>query len=146
MPATLIVHEEDPADLIFEKAGNLDDVEVFNNKVLVGVYQRETEAKTSGGIILTHKTTDEDKYQSKVGVILKMGPTAFIDFNEPQRWFVGQEMYDSDWVIYRPSDGWSMTLVSRDSKGKKQELLCRLLDDTSIMGKVNGPMGADRVY
>lgn len=146
MPATLVVHEKDPADSILALAGNLDEIEVYNNKVLVGVYQRPSEAKTTGGIILTHKTTDEDKYQSKVGIILKMGPRAFVDINDPPRWFVDQDMYENDWVVFRPSDGWSLTLVSKDAKGKKQELLCRLLDDTSIMAKLDSQMGADRIY
>ena len=146
MPATLVVHEEDPAETILDLAGDLEEVDIFNNKILVGVYQRENEAKTAGGIILTHKTTDEDKYQSKVGLVLKMGPSAFVDFSDPPRWFIDQHIFLGDWVVYRPSDGWSLTLVSKDSKGKKQELLCRLLDDTSIMAKVEGPMGADRVY
>jgi len=141
MPATLMVHNEDPADRICELAGNLDDVSVYNNKVLVGIYQREAESKTSGGIILTHKTTDEDKYQSKVGMLLRMGPTSFDDPND--KWFVGQDMTEGDWVVFRPSDGWSLTLVSKDKNGKKQELLCRLLDDTSIMAKIPGP---DRIY
>lgn len=146
MPATLIVHEEDPAEVILESAGDLSEVEIYNNKVLVGVYQRESEAKTAGGIILHHKTTDEDKYQSKVGLVLKMGPTAFVDMSDPPRWFINQHVYEGDWVVYRPSDGWSLTLVSKDRSGKKQELLCRLLDDTSIMAKVEGLMGADRIY
>ena len=59
MPATLIVHETDPAELIKDRAGNLREIEVFNNQVLVGVYQREAESKTAGGIILTDKTSDE---------------------------------------------------------------------------------------
>lgn len=143
MPATLLVHEEDPADAIWELAGDLAEIEVFNNKVLVGVYQRPEEAKTIGGIILTDITTREDKYQSKVGMILKTGNRAFTDLNDPQRWFINQDMYEGDWVAFRPSDGMSHTLVSRDKQGQKQELLCRLLDDTSIVMRANSP---DRIY
>ena len=142
MPATLMVHEEDPEDAICIKAGDLNEIEIFNNQVLVGIYQRESETKTSGGIILTHHTTDEDKYQSKVGLILKMGPTAFYDPNE--RWFQGQDMVPGDWIVFRPSDGWSVTLVSKDPHtGKKRELLCRMLDDSAIRAKVVGP---ERIY
>ena len=144
MPATLIVHEDDPEEAINRLAGNLDEIEVFNNQVLIGVYQRPADSKTSGGIIVTHKTTDEDKYQSKVGLLLKMGPKAFVD---PEgRWFADQDMDIGDWVVFRPSDGWSLTLISRDKSGKKQELLCRMVDDTAIRAKIDSPMGPDRVY
>jgi len=147
MPATLVVHDEDPADRLCNLAGNLDDIEIFNNKVLVAVYQRSNESKTTGGIILTHKTTDEDKYQSKVGLLVKMGPHAFVEVRDPPRWFIDQDdMAEGDWVVFRPSDGWSMTLVSKDKDGKKQELLCRLLDDTSIMGRIDSPFGPERIY
>lgn len=144
MPATLLIHEEDPADTILELAGDLSEVEIFNNKVLVGVYQREDEVKSAGGIILTNETTKEDKYQSKVGLILKIGPVAFQDLNyDPPHWFIDQDLYRGDWVVYRPSDGISHLLISRGRDGKKQELLCRYLDDTSIIAKIDGP---DRVY
>lgn len=150
MPATLVVHDEDPADAIWELAGDLSEVEIFNNKVLVGVYKRgneDGEYKTPGGITVIGKSTSEDKYQSKVGLILKIGPVAFQDLNyDPPHWFVNQHMLEGDWVVYRPSDGWSLTLISQRDNGTKRELLCRLLDDTSIMAKTDGPMGADRVY
>lgn len=145
MPATLIVHEGDPAEAINRLAGNLDEIEVFNNQVLIGVYQRPADSKTSGGIIVTHKTTDEDKYQSKVGIILRMGPKAFIP-PEGSTWFADQDMCEGDWVVFRPSDGWSLTLISKDKNGKKQELLCRMVDDTAIRAKIESPMGPDRVY
>lgn len=146
MPATLTVHESDPVDRIYELAGNLNEVEVFNNKVLIAVYQRPDETMTSGGILLTHKTTGEDRYQSKVGLIISMGPIAFLDKAE-KGWFVDQDdMEEGDWVMYRPSDGWSLTLISRDNNGKRQELLCRLMDDLSIMGRIKSPLGPERVY
>jgi co-chaperonin GroES (HSP10) len=144
MPATLLVHEEDPADAIWEAAGDLSDIEVFNNKVLVGIYQRPEEAKTIGGIILTDITTREDKYQSKTGMILKTGPISFQDVtHDPPKWFRNQDMYEGDWVSFRPSDGMSLTLVSRGKDGKKQELLCRLLDDTCVAMRSTT---ADRIY
>ena len=147
MPATLIVHDTDPAELIKDRAGNLREIEVFNNQVLVGVYQREAESKTAGGIILTDKTTDEDKYQSKVGLILKMGPAAFDDKGGESDWFQGQDMTTEQWVFYRPNAGWNVTLISKDPRtGKKRELLCRLLEDVNILGRITSPMGPDRIY
>lgn len=148
-PVPLLIHEKDPADEIVELAGDLEEVEVFNNQVLVGVYSREGK-QSAGGIILTHKTTDEDDYQAKVGLILKMGPRAFKDANN--RWFVDergerQEFTVGDWVVHRPSSGWSLQLIRKgESKYQAVQLLCRLIEDTNILMRIDGPMGPDRIY
>lgn len=148
MPVLDIVHEIDPADQIFDNAGDLDDFEIFNTSVLVGVYLRDgdgkKEAKTRGGLIVPDSVTNEDKYQSKMGVILGMGPDAF---NDPTgRWFINSEFAIGDWVVFRPSDGWNLTLVSHDADGKPRKLLCRLIDDVAVRMRVLGPSPADRVY
>jgi co-chaperonin GroES (HSP10) len=148
MPVLDIVHDEDPADRIFDNAGDLDDFEVFNSNVLVGVYLRDgdgkKEAKTKGGLIVPNAVTNEDKFQSKMGVILNMGPSAFRDPNG--QWFADSEFTIGDWVVFRPSDGWGLTLVSYDGEGRRRELLCRLIDDVAVRMRVLGPTPADRVY
>ena len=151
MPATLIVHETDPAEVILSQAGDLREVEVFNNQVLVGVYDRsddeKTEKKTQGGIIVPIDNLKEDKFQSKVGLILKMGPAAFDDKGGESDWFQGQDMTTEQWVFYRPNAGWNVTLVSQDPRtGKIRKLLCRLLEDVNILGRITSPMGPDRIY
>ena len=78
--------------------GDLSKFEVFNNQVLVAVYVRPE--KTKGGIFLPDKAKDEDKYQSKVGLILKVGPSAFVD--DAQNWFKGVTVQEHDWIIFRP--------------------------------------------
>lgn len=106
--------------------GDISKFEVFNNQVLVAVYVRPE--KTKGGIYLTPQAKDEDKYQSKVGLILKMGPSAFVD--ETQSWFKGVTIKENDWIIFRPSDGWQM-LVNGTA--------CRMLDDTVVRGRIPNP-------
>jgi len=78
-------HDVDPKQKLIEDIGDISKVELFNNQILVAVYIRPQ--KTKSGIYLTDKTTDEDRYQSKVGLVLKKGPTAFVD---PEgKWFDG---------------------------------------------------------
>jgi co-chaperonin GroES (HSP10) len=103
---------------------------VFNNQLLVAVYVRPQ--KTKSGLYLTDKTTDEDKYQSKIGLVLKMGDSAFNDTSG--EWFGGVEINEGDWVIFRPSDGWSITVNGQ---------LCRMIDDVNVKGRVDQP---DRVW
>ena len=126
MPSMIMQHEVDPADKLKKEIGNLSNVEIFNNQILVAVYIRPQ--KTKSGIYLSEKTVDEDRFQSKIGLVVKKGPTAFIDENDT--WFKGLEINEGDWVIFRPSDGWQITV---------NNVLCRMLEDTVVRGRVNHP-------
>jgi hypothetical protein len=63
MPPMIMQHDTDPANSLKKDLGDLSKVEVFNNQLLVAVYIRPQ--KTKSGIILTDKTTDEDRFQNQ---------------------------------------------------------------------------------
>jgi hypothetical protein len=63
------------ADMVREKIGSLDGYTVMGSSVLVATYIKPR--KTAGGIFLTEKTVDEDRWQGKVGLVLKLGEDAF---------------------------------------------------------------------
>lgn len=126
MPPMKMKHAVDPKDEILQEIGDIKEVEIFNNQILVGIYIRPQ--KTASGIILTEKYVDEDKYQGKVGLVLKMGPEAFVD--ETGKWFKDTKIKVGEWVVFRPSDGWAVSI-----NGKS----CRILDDTAVRGRVKSP-------
>jgi|SRR5579859_1728233 len=126
MPAMVMSHDIDPREALFDALGKLDAVEIFNSQVLVAVYQRPE--KTKSGIFLTDQHRGEDRFQSKVGLIVKLGESAFHDPNGV--WFQGVRFSLGDWVVYRASDGWSLTI---------NKVLCRLMDDTSIRARIQHP-------
>jgi co-chaperonin GroES (HSP10) len=126
MPFMTMDHEVDPKKKLKDEIGDIGHVEIFNNQILCAVYIRPK--KTKSGIYLADQTTDEDRYQSKVGLIVKMGPQAFVD--ETNSWFSGNEANVDDWIVFRPSDGWSITV---------NNVLCRILDDTSVRGRIQHP-------
>jgi co-chaperonin GroES (HSP10) len=128
----MMQHTTDPREDILKAMGDLSDFEVFHNKVLIAVYIRPE--KTSGGIIITNKTRDEDKWQGKVGLVVKMGPSAFVD--EDGKWFKGMKIKTHDWLVARPSDGWSLTYNNRETG---EDVLCRLMDDFVFQGRVSHP-------
>ena len=130
MPFMIMKHEVDPAKAILDEIGDLSNVEVFNNQLLVAVYIRPEQTKS--GILLPGQTRDEDKYQSKVGLVLKKGPSAFEDISG--EWFKDVDINVNDWIIMRSSDGWSITVNG---------ILCRMLDDMNVRGRVDHP---DRVW
>ena len=126
MSLLIMQHDVDPKKKLRDEVGDLNNVEIFNNQVLVGVYIRPQ--RTKSGIYLTEKTTDEDKYQGKIGLVLKKGGSAFVD--PDNQWFADIEINEGDWVLFRPSDGWSVTING---------VLCRVIDDHAIRGRVDQP-------
>ena len=119
MPYMLMEHKVDPAKKIIEEIGDLSKIELFNNQILVGVYIRPQ--KTKSGLYLSEKTTEEDRFQSKVGLLLKLGPRVFEPNDEG--WFNGETFNINDWLVFRPADGWSITVHG---------VLCRILIDTQV--------------
>lgn len=125
MPHMLMSHDVDPKEAILQEIGDLSTVELFHNQVLLAVYIRPE--KTKSGLILTDSHRDEDRYQSKVGLLVKRGPMAF---EQDGNWFQGLTFEDHDWLVFRPSDGWSITVNG---------VLCRIFDDINIKGRVPHP-------
>jgi co-chaperonin GroES (HSP10) len=126
MPPMKMEHVHDPVQELVDAVGSLKDFELFNMQVLVAIYLRPQ--KTKSGIYLTDKTVEEDRYQGKVGLILKTGPSAFVD--ETGKWFDGETIGVGDWVVFRPSDGWALSVNGQP---------CRILDDLSIKARIKQP-------
>lgn len=126
MPYARMTHDIDPCKTIHDEMGDISDVELFHNQVLAAIYVRPE--KTKGGLYLTNSLRDEDKWQGKVGLIVKAGPDAFKD--ETGRWFNGVNINVGDWIYFRPSDGWQLTVHG---------VLCRILDDTDVRGRIPAP-------
>ena len=126
MPHMVMDHETDPKGKLINDLGDLSNIEIFNNQILVAVYIRPQ--KTKSGIYLSDKTVDEDRYQGKVGLLVKMGPAAFEDENG--QWFNNEKFSLNDWLVFRPSDGWSIIVNG---------VLCRMLSDTQVKMRIPSP-------
>lgn len=138
MPAVAMLHEIDPRVAINNRVGDISGVEIFGNDVLVAIYKRPT--KTKSGIILTDNTLNEDVHQGKVGLVLKLGPTAYLD--EDGNKF--RDIKEGDWVVFRPSDGWRVTLNTLQGTYSKDDTVdCRIVSDISVRCRVQDP---DSIY
>jgi len=122
----MMEHDEDPKVVLKEQIGNIDSFEIYNNQILIAIYIRPE--KTKSGIYLTDGQRSEDQYQSKIGLVLKKGPAAFE--GDDSLWFKDMNIELDDWIVFRPSDGWPITVNG---------VLCRMLDDTSVRGKIDVP-------
>lgn len=115
-----------PFEEILKKVGNLDDLTVMYNMVLLACYVKPE--KTKGGIYLTDQAKEEDIWQGKTGMVLKLGPDAFQDDDDTS--FNGQSAEIGEWVVFKIGDAWQLTVG---------EWPCRLVRDSSIKLKVTDP-------
>lgn len=81
---------------ILEAVGDISKVEIFGAQVLIAPYIRPE--KTRGGIITPGSAAREDEWQSKVGLVLKVGPTAFHADRLEQ--FNGRAPDVGDWIFH----------------------------------------------
>lgn len=130
MTHLMMDHAEDPKSKIIREIGDITGFQLLNNRILLGTYIRPQ--KTKSGLYLSEKYLEEDKYQSKVGLLLAQGPSAFQE--KDGQWFAGLQFNVGDWLVFRPSDGWNITVNG---------VLCRILQDVQIQGIADNP---DRVW
>jgi hypothetical protein len=122
------LHVEDPRDVIWNTVGKeLDLVEPMNQQVLVALYIRPA-TRTASGLEIAEEALDEDRYQGKIGMVLKKGPRAFVD-DGPVK-FHGQDVAPGDWVVYRASDGLKGMIGDRE---------IRFIPDVYIKAKIDHP-------
>ena len=123
----------DPATALTDALGDMSDYEVAANDVLVATYVAPDRImqgfEAIGGLIKTDRNVDEDRFQGKVGLIIKMGPDAFA--KSKSKYEVG------DWVVYRPSDGFEVFL--KDRRTGNDGVPCRFIEDLRIRGAVTDP-------
>lgn len=113
-------------EAIKKKVGSLHGIDVMYNMVLLAAYVRP--AKTKGGIIRPGENVEEDIWQGKVGLVLKLGPDAFKDDEEVS--FNGQVANLGDWVVFKVGDAWQLTI---------NDWPCRLVRDSAIRMKTADP-------
>lgn len=139
MPAIEMLHEVDPKEAILDRVKDvLPKIRIFGSDCLVAIYRRPE--KTKSGLILSDTTRDEDRWQGKSGLLLKMGPTAYL--NEEGEKFRDIELYS--WVVFRPSDGWPVTLnTMKTALSRDNTVECRIITDINLRMDVDHP---DYIY
>lgn len=115
----LISNSKDPKKDILKLVGDLGGVTVKWNRVLVATYIRPS--KTPGGIIRPETNVAEDEWQGKVGLVLKMGPMAYVDDDETQ--FNGEAVNVGEWAVYSVGNARSININGYP---------CRIIKDSQI--------------
>lgn len=124
-------HEKDPKQVLLDAVGDMPPEIVMFNRILVAKYIRPS-VKKIGSIMLpesrTDKEADGDIWQGKVGLVVAMGPQAYVDDETTK--FHGQRVEVGDWVWFRAADGMACQV-------NKQ--MCWVLQEPNIIGKVPHP-------
>lgn len=143
MPAALkrisAAVDDDPKKAILDRLGDISDVQIAQNEVLIAVYRRPE--KSAGGIILPESNLNEDKYQGKVGLVLKVGAACRFERQDERTGVTyGIPISVHDWVVVRPSDTWALEFNARpDAMSREDFLWCRLVYDDQIRMKIPNP-------
>lgn len=119
------VHRKELWDRVRAPLSQVEEM-VGVDDVLVALFKRPE--KTAGGVYMTARQLDEDVFQGKVGMVVRLGTLAFTaDANHT--W--GEKTPSvGDWVVFRVSDGWPFLLG---------DVHCRLLRDVHIRMIVRSP-------
>lgn len=126
----LLSQATDSRDAHSKIAGDLSGVEIMQRFVLVATYVRPERVGASKLILRSDTNLQEDEYQSKAGLVLKVGPMAFQDDPEEGIYFHGQKAEIGDWVVLRVGDGWPVHINGAP---------CRMILDGQVRMKVQNP-------
>jgi hypothetical protein len=129
----------DEKQAILDKLGDLSQVQIAQNEVLVAIYIRPE--KSAGGILLTDRTRKEDNYQGKVGLVVKIGSACRFERIDTTTGIIyGVPIALHDWVVTRPSDTWPLDVNGgEDTSDPKAFTNCRLVFDDQIRMKIPNP-------
>lgn len=95
---------------IFEEIGDLSDVRIPLNRILVAIWVRP---EKHGSIILTLQTIDEDKWQGVSALVVGMGSHCYED-NPDIAWRDDDRVSIGDWVLFRRGEGFRLRVWGRE--------------------------------
>jgi co-chaperonin GroES (HSP10) len=126
MPNVAMKHERDPRQVILDAIGDLSGFEIAQNEVLCATYLRPE--KTHGGIVIPRSNLNEDLFQSKAHLVVKIGNACqFERVSQKTGRTLGLKIELHDWVVIRPSDALAMEVNG---------VHCRLVYDDQIRARI----------
>lgn len=121
-----ISQAKDKRQGIIDAVGDLSEIDVLTDLVLVGTYIRDE--KRASGLILPQDHLKEDEFQGKVGMVLKKGPLAYGDWeNDDER---GGNAKLHSWVVFAIKDTWPFQL---------NNVACRVVPYDKIRMRIADP-------
>lgn len=124
----IIEGEEDPRAALLKALGDISKQTLLHAQVLVATHPGSKYHAGTKTILRTDRDLMETQFQGSVGLVIGVGPGAFVD--APGAQFYGMKAKVGDWVLYRPSDGMALNI---------RQVPCRLFEDGNIKMVVDEP-------
>jgi hypothetical protein len=125
----ILPNTKKPADVLrqemLDKLGDISGIDVYHNWALGMIYMPDK----VGSLYRSDVSKEEDKWQGKSVLLVKVGPKAFQNTADGN-WSWDPPITVGDWLVARASDG-----VNRVINGQ----MCRLFRDTVVTEKVSHP-------
>jgi co-chaperonin GroES (HSP10) len=124
-------YAKDPKSFLLAKCANfMSAIELFRDNVMLATYYLPAFEILPGGrrFHRADVTLDEATYQGKVGLVIAVGPLAFVDDGRLK--FGGQKVEIGDWVYFDRHDGRQLTI---------HRVHCRRLKDVEVIGRASDP-------
>ncbi len=138
-----MIEPEEQKEAIFDGLGDLDQYEMLDEEILVGLYVPSNVAASGTdvngkkfNIILPENQTAEVRFQGKIGCVVKMGPAAFKYHNNGQP-YEGIIPEKGDWVVFKAADA-TGEIFLKDLKAQEY-INCRRFHWSSIKMRVKDP-------
>lgn len=129
-----LARAKDQKQAIMEAVGDLSGHRVLKDLVLVATYIEPE--MSAGGIFYTDKRVEESRYQGKIGLVLKLGPTAFkYDGAFP---YEGDIPKVGEWVQFSPTSAREFFLGGPGGKGNSG-ISCRHISSELIDAIIADP-------
>jgi len=122
-----VANAENPKKEILRWAGNLKEISLKSDRILVATYARPQ--KTAGNIILPDSQLAENRWQGMVGLLLACGHAAFK--YDGSYAYEGEPPKIGDWVVYKPAD-------STEVAWRKAS--CRIMRSECVLATIKCPM------
>ncbi len=114
---------------ILEAIGDISKIEIFGQQLLIIPYVRPK--VTASGIHIPDTSAKEDVWQGKVGLIVKVGPTAFKEGQEGQ--YGGRFPEIGEWIFHDVKACFMMHVRGTGGKGGRDG---RLVYAADIFGRL----------
>ena len=124
---TAVANAENPKKEILRWTGNLKDIDLKGDRILVATYARPQ--KTSGNVILPDSHLAENRWQGMVGLLLAWGPAAFK--YDGSYAYEGDRPKVHDWVVYKPAE-------STEVAWRKAS--CRIMRSECVLATIKEPL------
>lgn len=108
----------------------IEAIPLFGGRLIVAKWIRDK----IGKIFVPKAAQNEDLYQGKVGLVLKVGPMAFED-DANHNWY-GMRANVGDWVMFGHSDGADFDY---SKNGTHDRVPCKMLDEVHVQAILPRP-------